>query len=198
MITGILLAAGRSTRFGANKLLHPLSDGIPVLVAALRSLREGVDDVLVVVRPEDAEVIALLKRERAHVIPCATAGRGMGASLACGVRASGSADGWLVALADMPHIPPALVGQLKGRLENGAAIVAPVCHGRRGHPVGFGREFLVPLSQLDGDAGARFLLEAHLDRLECIATTDSGVLRDIDTPADLLAIVRARRGLGTH
>ncbi|MDS4069952.1 MAG: NTP transferase domain-containing protein, partial [Candidatus Competibacter sp.] len=34
MKQGILLAAGFSRRFGANKLLQPLADGVPMALAA--------------------------------------------------------------------------------------------------------------------------------------------------------------------
>lgn len=187
MIAGILLAAGRSTRFGANKLVHPLPDGTPLALAALRNLRQGVDDVIVVVRPDDAELIRLIAREQAHVLACPEASRGMGASLACGIQASRAADGWLIALGDMPRIPPAVVAGLANRLRNGAAIVAPAFDGRRGHPVGFSCEFLEALCRLEGDAGARTILETNAAKVELITTHEPGVLRDIDTPADLLA-----------
>jgi len=48
---GILLAAGFSRRFGANKLLHPLADGIPIALAAARRLRAALPEVLAVVNP---------------------------------------------------------------------------------------------------------------------------------------------------
>lgn len=188
MIAGILLAAGRGSRFGARKLLHPLPDGTPLVLAALRNLRQGVDNVLVVVHPDDAALHRLLAREPAQLVTCPESARGMGASLACGVRASREADAWLVALGDMPRIPPAVVARLTDRLRSGAALVAPVFDGRRGHPVGFGREFFEPLSGLEGDSGARAVLEAHAPRLERIATDDPGVLLDVDTPDDLRAV----------
>lgn len=185
MIAGILLAAGKSTRFGANKLLHPLSDGTPLVVAALRHLQQGVDEVITVVRADDAELMQRLAQEQARLVVCAEAERGMGTSLACGVRATSQADGWLVALGDMPHIPPGVVARLGDRLRNGAAIVAPIHNGRRGHPVGFHREFLEPLCKLDGDSGARAILEANAARLELVVSDSAGVLWDIDTPEDL-------------
>jgi molybdenum cofactor cytidylyltransferase len=194
VIAGILLAAGTGGRFGSNKLLHSLSDGIPLAVAALRNLRQGVDEVLIVVRPDDAELIRILGPEGANIIPCGAAARGMGASLACGVRAGHAADGWLVALGDMPDVPPTVVAQLADRLRNGAAIVAPVCNGQRGHPVGFSREFFESLAQLDGDTGARQILETHAARLELIESDDTGILRDIDTPTDLGANLRGKSG----
>ena len=188
MIAGILLAAGKSTRFGTNKLLHPLADGTPLVMAALLHLRHQVDEVIVVVSPDDAATQNLLAREQVRLVACRQSVRGMGASIACGVLASPDADGWLIALGDMPSIPPELIAELAARLKHGAAIVAPSLDGKRGHPVGFGREFFESLSHLDGDAGARTILETHTARVELVPTHHSGVLLDIDVPGDLQAL----------
>lgn len=184
MITGILLAAGRGRRFGSHKLIHPLTDGMPLLIAALRNLRQGVDEVLVVVRPDDDALLQLLAQEAVRVVACPEAERGMGASLACGVRASADVQGWLIALGDMPAVPPGIIRTLSDRLRSGAAIVAPVYQGRRGHPVGFSHAFFPFLSKLDGDSGARHIIEAHADRLELVTSSDGGILLDVDTRAD--------------
>ena len=185
MIVGILLAAGSGTRFGAHKLLHPLPDGTPMAVAALRNLAQGVDEVIVVVRPGDTELMQLLTREKVQVLPCAKADQGMGASLACGVGAAPDATGWIIALADMPFVPGEIVCTLAARLKAGAAIVAPAYQGQRGHPVGFSHAFYPALSALSGDQGARQILKQNADRLSLVPSTDPGVLRDIDTQADL-------------
>lgn len=185
MIAGILLAAGNSTRFGSHKLLHPLPDGTPLAVAALRNLAQSVDEIIVVVRPGDAELMQLLAREKVQVLPCANADQGMGASLACGVRAVPDAAGWIIALADMPFVSGEIVSTLATRLQAGDAIVAPTYLGQRGHPVGFSRAFYPALSALTADQGARGILEQNACRLSLIPSTDPGVLRDIDTPNDL-------------
>lgn len=185
MIVGILLAAGSGTRFGAHKLLHPLPDGTPMAVAALRNLAQGVDEVIAVVRPGDTELMQLLTREKVQVLPCAHAEQGMGASLACGVCAAPDAEGWIIALADMPFVPGEIIRTLAARLKAGDAIVAPAYLGQRGHPVGFGHAFYPALSALSADQGARNILQQHPDRLTLIPCTDPGVVRDIDTRADL-------------
>ena len=185
MIVGILLAAGCGTRFGSHKLLHPLPDGTPMAVAALRNLAQGVDRVVAVVRPDDHALIRLLQQEPARILPCPNATRGMGASLACGVRGAPAADGWLIALADMPFLPTRVVRALTDQLQAGAALVAPTYQGQRGHPVGFKRMFYPELAALTGDHGARHILDQHAEQLRLIAVAEPGILRDIDTPDDL-------------
>ncbi len=185
MTTGVLLAAGAGRRFGGPKLLQRLDDGRPMAVAAARNLLGGVGRALAVVRPEDRELARVLAREGLEVVPCAQADRGMGLSLACGVRASADAHGWVIALADMPYILPATVAELVRCLRRGAALAAPEYRGQRGHPVGIAAEFLAPLLALDGDAGARAVLAQHGARLLTLPVDDPGVLIDIDTRSDL-------------
>jgi len=185
VIVGILLAAGSGTRFGSHKLLHRLPDGTPMAVSALRNLAQGVDEVIVVVRPGDTQLMQLLAREKGRVLPCAKADQGMGASLACGVCAAPDAAGWIIALADMPFVPGEIICTLAARLKAGDAIVAPAYRGQRGHPVGFSHAFYPALSALSGDQGARHILNQNTDRLTLIPCTNSGVLHDIDTQADL-------------
>jgi molybdenum cofactor cytidylyltransferase len=101
------------------------------------------------------------------------------------VSAAPEADGWLIALADMPNVPTAVIAALSAELQAGAPLVAPTYQGQRGHPVGFSRAFYPELSALSGDRGARHLLDQHAAQLRLIAVEEPGILRDIDTPEDL-------------
>jgi molybdenum cofactor cytidylyltransferase len=187
-IVGILLAAGQGSRFGGGKLLATLADGVPLGVRSARNLRSALAEIVVVTRPEDAQLRTLLAAEGMRVEICPQAQEGMGASLAHGVRATHEADAWIVALGDMPGIQPVTIQRISAALEGGAAIVAPAYAGKRGHPVGFSREFVDALCALSGDAGAREILRAHAQRIALIDCNDPGVLADIDTPADLARI----------
>lgn len=190
MIAGILLAAGGATRFGANKLLHPLADGTPMAIAAARHLQSALPfSSLAVIRREDRELARRLSETGLHVVPCARAALGLSASIACGIEAAAAASGWLIALADMPFVRPKTIRMLVAALEEGAAIVAPRYHGRRGHPVAFSRRFRAALLSLTGDQGARELLVRHAAELRCIAVADPGVILDIDRPDELPAHV---------
>lgn len=182
---GILLAAGSGSRFGAHKLLAPLPDGTPVGVAAARTLVQALPESLAVVRPGDDALIDMFTALGLRVVIHPGAQQGMGTSLATGIAACAEADGWLIALADMPWIRPATISLLAARLDAGASLVAPVCDGRRGHPVGFAAHWGERLRALSGDQGARALLAAHPAQLHEVATSDAGVLCDVDTPADL-------------
>ncbi|WAK00497.1 nucleotidyltransferase family protein [Methylobacter sp. YRD-M1] len=184
-IIGILLAAGASRRFGADKLTHILPDGGQIAVHACRNLLAGTDGVLAVVRPGSEELAARLQAEGAEVRICADAEQGMGMSLAFGIRARPEAAGWLVALADMPWIMPATIRRVADEIRLGTLIAAPCWQGQRGHPVGFSQVLGPDLAALNGDAGAKSVVQAHLEQLCLVDCNDPGVLRDIDKPQDL-------------
>ena len=189
-IRGILLAAGSSKRFGSNKLLQALpagapEAGTPIGLAAAKHLLDALPESIAVVRPRAQKLGKLLRDAGCNTVVCKNAGEGMGTSLAAGVRAAAEADGWVVALADMPFLRPETIRVIAKALSEGAAIAAPSYRGQRGHPVGFARRFLEELSSLHGDSGARTLLDQHPDWVTAHEVEDPGVLRDIDKPSDL-------------
>jgi molybdenum cofactor cytidylyltransferase len=184
-ISAILLAAGAGNRFGGRKLLQPLADGTPIGVSALRNLRKAIDRVVVVVRDGDEELAARFAQENATVVTCKLAVDGMGHSLAAGVQAESDADGWLVALGDMPHVRADTIRAVAEKLATAAGIVVPTYRGERGHPVAFGSRFKEELLSLSGDTGARVLLKLHADQVVRLDVDDPCVLQDIDTPSDL-------------
>jgi molybdenum cofactor cytidylyltransferase len=182
-IIGLLLAAGSATRFGSDKLRHALPHGVPIAVQSARHLCTEVSHVVAVVR--DEEMKAMLEKEGCEAVVFEQAAQGMGASLACAARTAGRAEGYLVALADMPFIRRTSIAAVRAALENGAPLVAPYFRARRGHPVGISGRFYDSLLALEGDEGARWLLQEHEQRLLKVPVGDPGVIRDIDTPGDL-------------
>lgn len=188
-IIGLLLAAGSASRFGSDKLRHTLPHGVPIAVQSARNLRPEVARVVAVAR--SAEIRDLLQNEGCEALLFENAHQGMGASLAYAARAAGPADGYLVALADMPFIRRSTIAALRHALEQGAPLAAPYFRSRRGHPVGIAGSFFEGLLALRGDEGAKRLLVEHERRLVKVPVGDPGVIRDIDTPADLLPPISA-------
>ena len=184
-IAAILLAAGAGARFGGEKLLHPLEDGVAIAAHAARNLLAVTPDVIAVVRWGDFPLYEILEQEGCQVSMFQGAARGMGATLAYGVGQARGAEGWVIALADMPRIAPDTIRRIIAAVGEGARIAAPVYKGERGHPVGFGAQLRNELLALDGDQGARAVLERHCDALRLIECDDPGVLYDIDRKADV-------------
>ncbi len=185
MITGILLAAGASVRFGSKKLLHSLPEGEPIGLASARRLASGVDRAIAVIPPQEPALATLFDDAGLEVIICTRCSEGMGTSLACGIAASKNAAGWVIALADMPFIEASTIHVVAQALRSGALLAAPWCDGRRGHPVGFSRPLGEQLVALSGDVGAKEIVARHRESLVLLPVSDPGIHRDIDTAADL-------------
>lgn len=187
LISGILLAAGSGSRFGGDKLVHPLEDGVAIAAHAARNLLAATPEVIAVVRWGDFPLYDMLEQEGCQVTMFKGAAHGMGASLAHGVGQARGADGWVIALADMPRISPDTIKRVIAALEEGASIAAPVRKGERGHPVGFGAQLRDELLALDGDQGARAVVERHREAVKLVECDDPGILLDIDRKSDLAA-----------
>jgi molybdenum cofactor cytidylyltransferase len=157
-------------------------------VSAARHLVQGVAAAIAVVRPGDEALARLLEDEGLGIVTLPDADRGMGASLAAGIAATQNALGWVIALADMPFIRPETVREIAACLSRGAPLVTPAYRGRRGHPVGLAARYRATLLALQGEVGARALLERESARLWTLATDDPGVITDIDTPEDLARV----------
>jgi molybdenum cofactor cytidylyltransferase len=185
-LVAILLAAGSASRFGSDKLLHLLPHDVPIAVQSARHLKAVfAEGILAVVRPDSARLREFLEKENCRIVVCEKAAQGMGESLACAVRAAGPADGYVVALADMPFIRPSSVAAVRDALERGAPLAAPYFRARRGHPVGIAARFRDALERLEGDVGAKQILAQYTSEIVKIPVGDPAVLRDIDTPGDL-------------
>jgi len=189
-IRGLLLCGGRATRFGSDKLLTEVRigglDG-PLVTHAARNLIAGVGNALAVLPPGAAPLRNALERAGCQILESDRTSEGMGASLAAAVEAAGPADGWIVALGDMPLIRPEIFHAVKEALAGGALIAAVVDRGtgQRGHPVGFSFALRAELVAMRGDVGARKVLAQHLYEIVTVPTNDPAIFFDVDTAEDL-------------
>ena len=184
-IVGLLLAAGSGSRFGGDKLRAAGEDGEAIGARACRSLVEALPDAIAIVRTGDTALSALFASCGVSVVECDDAVLGMGHSLACGVCASADADGWVVALADMPWVRASSFAAIARALRDGASVATATHGGQRGHPVGFRREHADALMALRGDRGGRDIIATAGTGAVAVEVDDPGVLRDVDVPQDL-------------
>lgn len=110
---------------------------------------------------------------------------GMSSSIAAGVRAvAGAAEAVMLLLTDQPLITGEHLRDLQRHwCRNPDTIVATGYSDITGPPVIFPAAFFSELTTLEGDAGARKLLQANRERVRRIAFEPAAV--DIDRPADL-------------
>lgn len=193
----VLLAAGRASRMGEggpHKLLAEF-DGMPLVRrSATTALSSGAAAVIAVTghRREDIEqALAGLAVQPVHNPDFAS---GMASSLISGIGTPSAqqADGTLVMLADMPGIT---TDDLKALIAafgeaNGQAIVRAVSRGKRGNPVILPRAVYDAVMRLEGDVGARHIIETSGLAVIDVDIGDAAHL-DVDTPE----AVRAAGGI---
>ena len=187
-IGAIVLAGGRSSRFGRDKLAEPF-DGRPLLHHAITAVRALTDQVVVVAAPDAdppvPEGVALVHDLRPFEGPLA--------ALAAGLAAS-RVDRVIVVAGDMPTLVPSVLGRLVAALEEGATAAILAVDGPRAIlPVALATDpASAAVSRLVSTGERR--LGALLDVLEVRIIPgvdwrqddpDGRTLRDIDTPADL-------------
>lgn len=197
-ITGIVLAAGKGHRFdpsgNRNKLLQPLPNGKTVAATTGANMRLVMNRVIAVIPDGDDRLAAEFLQGLCEVTRLPRSAQHMSESIVHAVNLTNDADGWIIALADMPLVSPDTYEKLLTALESGAGIAVPVFGGTRGNPVAFAKEHGIRLAQLSGDVGARSLLRFH--SVVEVKVDDPGVCRDIDTEADYLSLTHAMRHAG--
>ncbi len=188
-IASIILAAGQSRRMGAlNKLLLPIDGTAMIRRVVDNVLMSRAQPVVVVTGFEFYRVADALAGCDVRLVHNPLFEHGMGASLACGFRAlTTPVDAALVCLGDMPFITAAIIDELLASFSRQTpdSICVPVVDGRFGHPVLFASRYFQQLAALDGDQGARKILDAAGDALTRVIVEDGAVFRDIDREEDL-------------
>ena len=187
----LVLAAGAGSRFGGGKLCADWH-GRPLIRAAVETaLATPAEAVHVVVGADAAKVrqcLAGLADPRLGFVICADWAEGISASLRAGIDSlPPDARAMIVFLGDMPMVSAELAARLLDGVLAGAPAAIPVCEGRPAHPVAIGAEIFPRLRLLEGDQGARRLLES-LPGVMRVPTTDAGSVADVDTVADLDAL----------
>jgi molybdenum cofactor cytidylyltransferase len=186
MIYGILLAAGKSSRFGEDKLTYLLTNKNSITEQSARTLLSALENTLVVVNNKNKKLSLQLEQLKIKTITCDNADNGMSASIACAIKATAHADGWIIALADMPFIQTETIEKLSAALKKGNDIVAPFYKNKRGNPIGFSHKHIDDLLTLSGDKGARDFLKQYESSIYKVPVDDAGILKDIDKKEDLL------------
>jgi len=184
----VILAAGYSRRFPANKLLQPLPDHGCLLDRAVQLGINLSPRVLLVINKDEAMRAHCEHKGYSYVVND-QADTGMASSIGCGVSASADADGWAILLADMPCIRSATLATLARQWPQ-HEITVPAYRGRNGHPVIFSRSCASALVALRGDRGARALLEQN-PAVYTLDTDDAGICRDIDCEQDWQAYLQS-------
>jgi molybdenum cofactor cytidylyltransferase len=197
-VAGIILAAGLGRRMGGAKVLLPWQGRPLVRHLAQVALESRLHEALVVTGHRAVEVAAALSDLPVRIVYNQDYQSGLSSSLRAGIAAlPRHITGAMILLADQPRLDAAVINRLlEAHARTGAPIVAAFARERRGAPVLFDRALFAEIMALDGDQGARRVVDAHFDRV-CRVEVDEAVLEDVDTP-EAYADLAAANGATSH
>jgi molybdenum cofactor cytidylyltransferase len=186
----VVLAAGKASRMGGEK--HKLLaefDGEPLVRRSVAAaVSGGGDQVVVVMGHRSDEIAAALAGLDVKMVFNPDFASGMASSIRTGVEALRELDGVAICLADMPGVTSADFGKLVDtfREEGADAIVRAVSSGKRGNPVIVPKTLFPALVRLEGDVGARHIIEKCGLPVIDVEIGDAAHL-DVDTPGAIEA-----------
>jgi len=207
VVVGVILAAGKSTRFGTDKRKSILPNGRSVLEQTISNARASLDQILVVLRATDqqfADELATRFNDPAiSYFLAPDSADGMAHSLANAINhlvvEEYSVEGSMIFLGDMPYLNTATISLLLtafNKHKSNAPIVVPTILKTDsggsattvpGHPVIFSSTYFPELAKLTGDTGAKKVIGANSAKVVRVSVEDAGVLKDVDKPSDIEA-----------
>ncbi len=185
VIAALVLAAGRSTRFGAANKLTADVGGEPMVRRTVRNvMASAARPVVVVTGHEAGEVTRALDGLDLQFVHNPDYASGLSTSLKAGLGGlPDGLDGVIVCLGDMPAILSAHIDRLIAGFapKEGRAIVVPTHQGKRGNPVLFAASFISEMRDAAGDSGARHVLGRYADAVAEVDLGTQAIFLDIDT-----------------
>ena len=193
-VSGVLLAAGASTRFGSPKMLAPVPpEGIPLLRRVLETwLGSGFDEIIVVLGNDADAIREKLGGFTPRFVENPHWDAGMFSSVKAGLAAT-AARSTHIALspADLPFLSKESLRRVLSAvasLDAGeSSLVVPTHAGRRGHPLLIPAALRSRLLTWPESARLNQLFEEPDVTVHYLEGFDETILRDVDTPSDLLA-----------
>ncbi|MGH2448280.1 MAG: nucleotidyltransferase family protein [Chloroflexota bacterium] len=192
-VAGLILAAGRSQRFGSENKLRILVDGVPLVRRTAKAyLSGGLDPLIVVVGFERDEVSEVLGGLPVSLVINLDFDKGQSGSLRRGLLAVPESSHAVVAgVADQPLLSAGTISDLiKTYREGFPPLVVPRYGGRRGNPALFDRSLFPEMLRVTGDQGARPVIAAHRDEIEWLDVANPVEQVDIDTADDYRSMPR--------
>jgi molybdenum cofactor cytidylyltransferase len=171
---------------GAQKLLLPFGGKTVISHIVDQIAGSLVDKIIVVAGDESDRVREQLSGRDVSIVVNPDCGAEMLSSVSCGIRALPEGCRCvLVALGDQPGITTDLVNEMVNAFKGtGKGIVAPVCQGKRGHPILFSIRYCNEILTRFEDIGLRGLAQTHADDVFELNVSSPAVLCDMDCPED--------------
>ncbi len=192
MLGAVILAAGKSERFGANKLLMPWQGKkmIEVILEIVTAM--GFEEVVLVYGDEIVEKMA--QKFQVKAIHNPSRDLGLSESVRYGINAlSEEVEGIMFFLGDQPNLEKEILLELMAIFsEAPEKIIVPTCGGKPGNPVIFPQKYRKNLTELEGDQGGKQIIRGLKDGVVYHPVKAGDFCLDIDTPEDYQDFLRKK------
>ncbi len=189
MISAVILAAGKSTRFPGNKLLVRLG-GETIIERVLMTFQcSKVDRIIVVVGWQAEIILNAIEGADVETVYNENYDEGMSSSVRLGVREALGSDAVMIHPADVPFISADTINRvLECYITSGRPIVVAGYNGRPGHPILFDSKLIPEILEISEDTlGLKRVVSRHRAEM-LVVETEPACLFDIDRPEDLRSI----------
>lgn len=185
LVSAIVLAAGQAKRMGELKQLLPWRGSTIVEQVVDSVVASGVAETIVVTGYRGGEVAQRLAGKPVKIKNNDNYKGGMSSSLICGLQAlDKKSTGIMIVLGDQPALEVDTLKHLINTFCRHSAIIVPVYQKRRGNPVIFPFRYIEEMLALEGDRGARSVVDVHQDDVIEIEEKTDSVIMDIDDMKD--------------
>ena len=179
-ISAILLAAGKSTRFGENKLLTEINSE-QMYMHCVKCLSD-IDLLEKIIVTQYDEIEKALHGTDFKVIRNSNPELGLSHSVSLGINGSGDADAYLFLVCDQPYLKRETVVKLIEKfIESDRSIACVKSNNRTGNPCIFSKTYKDNLLSLTGDCGGKQIINENKDDVLFVEVNDEKELEDIDT-----------------
>ena len=183
MISAILLAAGQSKRMkGQNKLTKKIQD-IPLIKHSVKNILSSNIDELIIVLGHQKEAIKKIveNNEKIKFIFNKNFKSGMASSIRIGLKhLSDNTEFFFICLGDMPLVNKDIYNELI-KSKNNNEIIVPTYKGEQGNPILFSKTMKAKIMTVQGDSGAKMILQLNEDKVFNFETNNENVVKNFNT-----------------
>ena len=183
MISAILLAAGKSKRMmGENKLIKKIK-GTSLIQHSIKNILSSSINELIVVLGHQKEIIEKLvnKDKKIKIVFNKDYENGMSSSIKLGLNHLSKRNKYFfICLGDMPMVTKSIYEKLI-ESKNKEEVIVPMYKGQQGNPILFSHKMKKNIMTINGDMGAKQILEFNSDKVLKIEMDNKSVITDYNT-----------------
>ena len=182
IFSAILLAAGQSKRMNGENKLKKEIQGTPLIKHSVKNILASSIDELIVVLGHQKEIIEKLidKNEKIKFVFNKDFENGIASSIKTGLNhLSEKTEAFFICLGDMPMVNQDIYNQLISS-RNNKEIIVPTYKEQQGNPVLFSKSMKKGIMTIEGDVGAKKILELNKDKILNIETNDHGITKNFN------------------